>query len=230
MSATNRGAEREEADFYPTPAWPVDRLVEAVELPRVVDDRPARWIEPCVGDGAIVRAFDWQPGPRVDWTTVDIRPQCRFEVPTYVSHHVGDYRALAPRLGHFDVCPTNPPFFLALQLLRELRRWCRIVAFLLRLNWLEGPRAPYLRRPGNMPDVYVLPQRPKFKEKIRDKKTGKLRPAGTDATAYSWMVWGGPLGGGQIRMLEDTPKAVRALPGAASRAAMQRALSWLDSP
>ena len=46
MSATNRGAVRNEHDFYPTPAWCVHRLLEAVPLPA------GRWLEPCVGDGA----------------------------------------------------------------------------------------------------------------------------------------------------------------------------------
>ena len=37
MSATGRGSERETADFYPTPAWCVDRLVEACPSVRVGD-------------------------------------------------------------------------------------------------------------------------------------------------------------------------------------------------
>ena len=32
MSSTNRGGQRSEADFYPTPAWLVDRLLEAGDL------------------------------------------------------------------------------------------------------------------------------------------------------------------------------------------------------
>ena len=54
-------------DYYPTPAWCVRRLLEAVDLPG------GRWLEPAVGDGAIVRSVD-AARDDVRWTTIDVRP------------------------------------------------------------------------------------------------------------------------------------------------------------
>ena len=192
MSATGRGAQRREHDFYPTPAWPVERFLERVDLPTRRAGERARWLEPCVGDGAIVRACD-ALGVDVDWTTVDIRPECIHEVPTHVDHYVGDIRRLVRMCEafakRFDVVLTNPPFNLALAILRALRGCADVIVFLLRLNWLEGKRAPYLREEGNMPNVHVLPQRPQFMDFVVDQETGEKKRATGDATAYAWMVW-----------------------------------------
>src|SRR3989304_194672 len=57
MSATGRnksGKERDPYDYYPTPAWCVDRLAEACPEVR---NRKNRILEPCAGDGAILRAL-----------------------------------------------------------------------------------------------------------------------------------------------------------------------------
>lgn len=79
VSATGRGAERRAFDSYFTPAWCVHRLLEALPL------AGGRWLEPCVGDGSIVRAVSsfrgdgaGQQGPVgnvVRWTLRDIRTE-----------------------------------------------------------------------------------------------------------------------------------------------------------
>ncbi len=176
-------------DYYPTPAWCVRRLLEAVELPGGL------WLEPAVGDGAIVRAVG-ELRDDVSWTTIDVRPEVEpdlvgdFVAPLYAG---GVDRIMPP--GGWDVVVTNPPYQQALEFVVEARRRARsAVAMLLRLNWLASrERQALLAR--DMPDVYVLPDRPSF--------TG----GGSDMTEYAWMVWyrSPRLLPGRIRVLATTP-------------------------
>lgn len=186
----------EQAEFFPTPAWCVRRFLEAVELPR------GDWLEPCVGEGAIIKAVTLHhaytgPLPLVRWWANDIR-----EVP-----RLDQYRALwrfdwtkqEPSLRdkppHWSVGITNPPFSKALSLVQRLRRQCDHVAILQRLNWLEGEdRAPFLRE--HPPDVFVLPNRPCF--------TGDGK---TDGCGYAWYRWPRKLD--HIVVLDSTPIEVR---------------------
>ena len=69
MSSTNRGGKRQDLDVYPTPAWVVDRLLEVVDFPG------GRWLEPCAGDGAIMRAVNaWRADVR--WDACELRAEC----------------------------------------------------------------------------------------------------------------------------------------------------------
>lgn len=170
MSATNRGAERLDADNYPTPSWCVRRLLEAVpELPG------GHWLEPCVGEGAIVKAV---LGAREDvyFTGIDTRDvrkvACaagakRVIVNSYLEHGA-TYRK-GPTLLREDDFPkvviTNPPFSLAFPIAQVAapneNAW---LALLLRLNFLgsgtKDGRSAWLRT--HMPDVATLPNRPAF--------------------------------------------------------------------
>ena len=171
MSATGRGGERVEADYYPTPG--------------------GAWLEPCVGDGAIVRAV----GDRarslspIAWTTYDIRPDsCAQNIKDFLS-----VQPLATPWG--SVCLTNPPYSLAMEFVQHAMKHANVVAMLLRLNFLgsEG-RAEFFR--AHPPSVYVLPNRPSF-------VNGR-----TDACEYAWFVWGlHPTP--EIRVLATTPKSER---------------------
>ena len=57
MRDRNLGYERQDRDFYPTPAWPTEALLRWVRLPNGI------W-EPCCGDGAMARVLESQ-GHRV---------------------------------------------------------------------------------------------------------------------------------------------------------------------
>lgn len=195
VSATNRGSERREADFYPTPAWCVWRLLDEVGMGLLLHG--TRWLEPCVGDGAIVEACrEWVRGrglgEPLDWASLDLR-----EVePVTDEHYTADYLFFGGPFHTpeptFDVCVTNPPYGLALDFAKQARADARVVCMLLRLNWLAGSeRAAWLRR--FPPDVYVLPNRPSF--------TGDGQ---TDATDYAWFVWG-LTEGGHLTILDETP-------------------------
>lgn len=165
MSATGRGAERVENDFYETPAW----LTRAIlpEIKQLHGDRPL-FLEPACGQGAIVRelaAFFPQSGICANDLTMGV-----------------DFLKIEPRGPKpFDVIITNPPYSLAQEFIEQALKWRRselsLVVMLLRLNFLGSQkRAAWLRQ--HTPSVYVSPRRPSF--------TGK----GTDATEYAWFIWG----------------------------------------
>jgi hypothetical protein len=193
MSSTNRGGQRNPADYYPTPAWCVDRLLDAVALPG------GRWVEPAAGDGAIIRAVNARV-PGVAWTCHELRAECEpalLALPGVEAVHVGSYLHTAAPLA--DVIITNPPFSLARDFVAASLPRARYVAMLLRLNFLSsGERANLMR--SNAPDVYVLPNRPSF--------SGGGR---TDSVEYAWFVWPEERGrsAGKVQVLAETPAAVR---------------------
>lgn len=66
MAQRVSGYERQDADFYPTPAWPVDALAEHVNLHGL-----EVW-EPAAGEGGLAQALEAHTGRSV-WRT-DVRP------------------------------------------------------------------------------------------------------------------------------------------------------------
>lgn len=173
-----------EAEFFPTPEWAVHRVLEALPADvRFLDDK---WLDPCVGDGALPRAVH-SFGLRPDtWCTWDIRD-------TGAAGHVGDWLASPP--DAHAVCVMNPPFSKALHFADRALRECAVVVMLQRLGWLaSAERREWLAE--HTPDVYVLPNRPDFDGR------------GGDSHDYAWFVWGldGPPA---VRILGTTPKEVR---------------------
>lgn len=188
MSATGRSDVRVVADVYPTPSWCVRRLLEAVELPG------GDWLEPAVGEGAIVRAVN-EVRDDVRWSGVEIRDVPAIGDPDGL--YCGDFLKFDP-YRRWSVCITNPPYSLAREFIEHAWPMADHVAMLLRLNFLGGEkRATAMRK--HPPDVYVLPNRPSF--------TGH----GTDATEYCWMVWRTRerRQHGIVRVLASTPRTER---------------------
>lgn len=208
MSAKGRGRhEGGEFDYYPTPAWCVDRLLDRVgaELFAPRDDiHRTQALEPTAGDGAIVRAVDDWFGRmrhgevRPAWTVVEMRENAlRAPLATFVDAHEGvDYRTWRPTL-RFDVSIQNPPYALAEAIIRKALGECRRVAALLRTGFLgSDERTEFWRTVGANPALYVLPDRPSFDG------------VGSDSATYAWFVWGDPALTG-VHMLDSTPLAVR---------------------
>jgi len=187
MSSTNRGSRRSPADFYPTPAWCVRRLLDEVVLPG------GGWVEPCAGDGAIVRAVS-AVRDDVVWTCNEVRATCEEPLRGLgATVRIGETQGWRPD-ERAAVAITNPPFRLAMDMVAWSRRHADVAVLLLRLNFVAtARRAPFMR--AHPPDVYVLPNRPSF--------TGR----GTDSIEYAWFVWG--QGGGRLRVLAPTPVAER---------------------
>ena len=162
------------ADNYPTPSWCVERLLESVALPG------GTWLEPAVGEGAILRAVNRDD---VSWTAVDIRPEAVKTVSTLVPSDrlfEGDFltlsaaRTFEPR--SFSVVLTNPPYGRALEFVQASLPLAETVVMLLRLSFLASKtRHDFMKT--TKPDVWVMPTRPAFVNRK------------TDSTDYAWFIW-----------------------------------------
>src|SRR6185437_5442051 len=155
--AGRTGVIRQAEDYYPTPEHSVASLLKVWNPPRV-----GRWIEPCVGDGAIVRATSNFYGQKMapKWTAIDLveRPiQLGLFAPEIEWRRPQDFLSwVGPR---HSVCLTNPPFNLALEFILHSLSLADIVAMLLRLDFL-GTQKRYPFHKSNPCDVKVLSNRP----------------------------------------------------------------------
>jgi hypothetical protein len=209
VSATGRGTARVPRGNYPTPHWSVDRFLERVGLPC------GPWLEPSAGEGAIVRAVNESVAVAPSsWVAIEIREEaraaleslgCAVAITNFLTAPVD-----APNSPRFAVGITNPDYDIAEAVIRRMLPICDHVAVLLRLNFLESiERHPFFST--EMPDVYVLPNRPQFVRFLkRNKRTGKIEISGGDATAYGWFHWTPERGRvkGEISVLDLTPPEV----------------------
>lgn len=220
MSATGRGVERQEDDFYITEAWCVNALLTKLWLPG------GRWLEPGAGDGAIVRAVQ---ALRTDVTFTAVEKRLtsqdassdRLNIAWWIGDFLNDdHLSVALDGQQFDVAIGNPPYKFARQFIEQSLRFSKIVAFLLRLDFLGSRKRVQFWREYPA-DVYVLPDRPSFIVSIKCKDCGwrrilpltagrpssceecgekKLQISTTDANEYGWFVWG--MGGGKLVHLD----------------------------
>lgn len=176
MSAKGRGPKLDETgqDFYGTPAWCV-QVLHAVYTPP-----PGLLLDPCCGEGAIIDAWpEDQP-----WWACDIRPEAVAiaEQNSWVRGALtGDCTVELEGLKDSGVGAiiTNPPYSDAAKIIRWLldnRPSKADVVMLLRLPWMCAKKGRHWIR-EDVPDVYVLSDRPSF-------KGGK-----TDMADYGWFVW-----------------------------------------
>lgn len=160
--------ERAENDWYRTPEWVIERFL-AAWAPAI--DPPGAVLEPCAGDGALLGPLR-RHFPDATLDAFDIAP--RHPAVREKPFHVDTDKTL------YDVVLTNPPFSGAEEIvhygLAKLRPGGHL-ALLLRLGFLAsaGRRELYRSRPPVA--VYVLPERPSF------------RNGTTDFAEYCWVVW-----------------------------------------
>lgn len=147
-------------ESYATPKWVVDRLFDAIGF---MLPRSGRWLEPAVGDWAIVDAIERRTSSAIDWTCMDIRGTSR-------SDFVGDFLDLAAvrfsnptdRQWTFDAAITNPPFSLAEPFARRMIAIAPLAILLLPLPWLGGSeRAPFFQEHPPAA-IYLIPDRIQF--------------------------------------------------------------------
>lgn len=149
-------------DFYETPQHYTRALAQVIGAPK------GRAYEPCVGDGAIVRAF-----PSLQWTTNDWNPKRAADT------HYNATKAKAWGTLGFQWCITNPPFDAVLPILENALRFHPNVAFLARLSFLEPTfgRTDFWRRYGERATIIFLP---------RHSFTGD---GNSDNQTCIWLIW-----------------------------------------
>ena len=176
MSATNRGGERKVLDAYYTDPRVARALVATLPI------RPEwTWLEPSVGAGAFVQALRERHGKRRPVIYgCDLDPRAA-GLALCDGGDCGDFLALdLASAGGFDAVVGNPPFGDAEAHVRRAIAVVReggIVAFLLRLAFLESARRFRLWSELPPEHVHVLSERPSF--------TG----GGTDNCAYGFFRW-----------------------------------------
>ena len=174
MSSTNRGAKRVKNDFYETPSWCVEAILPHLPKYQTV-------LDPCAGQGAILRAFERHA---LRLRAIEINPE--LERVSTINWLCADALSESTLWQLPDLVLMNPPFSKAEAFVRraldEVRGNNGTVCALLRLGFLASKkRADFLR--VNPPDVYVLSKRPSFNGE------------GTDSCDYGWFTWGPGRGG-----------------------------------
>ncbi len=142
MSATNRGAERHEADFYATP------LVSFLPLFAYLPTNVAYW-EPCCGDGRLVKALT-ESGRQADGA--DLYPQS--PVWPAVDFLLDQHRR--------EFILTNPPFGIAQQIAAHALDVADETLLLLRLNFLASQKRRDWFKAHEPGALFVLSDRPSF--------------------------------------------------------------------
>lgn len=176
MSATNRGAKRNEADFYATPLETVYTLLDNYDGINPGDVI----LEPSAGNGNIIQALR-KRGYKNHIDAVELRQDEYGNLLNYADQVlIYDYLNPLVEGQKYDVIIGNPPYSLAQEFidksLKLLKPGGRLI-FLLRTNFLESKKRFAWWQDKIPTGLYVLSKRPSF--------TGK----GTDATSYSWFIW-----------------------------------------
>lgn len=159
-----RFADLDGPDFYPTPDWAVEALIESEAFEGTI------WECAC-GDGAMVRVLE--------------RTGCSVDASDLYDRGYGERGVDFLRSSRsVDNIVTNPPYNSAEGFVHAGVRQCnRKLALLLRLAFLEGAnrqKTIFSRFPPSR--VWV------FSERITFYPAGAARK-GSGTTAYAWFVW-----------------------------------------
>ena len=170
MSSTNRGANRDQTDFYRTPAHAVESLFQAVKP-------PAPTLDPCAGDGGLIRAAVQLPGRMAHrFAGVEIDPllvaAAREDGLPVV---FGDGLERSWRGEHVLM---NPPYNNALAWVQKGVEAATCSA-LVRLGFLATQKRLAFWQNSPPTAVVILSRRPSFRS------DGK-----TDSADYCWVHWG----------------------------------------
>lgn len=179
MSSTNRGYDRHKSDYYITPIKPIKEFLSEFLLLEKID-RPDSlfWLDPCAGGDK----NNEMPYPKVireefdaDVATIDIR---RDSKAFFKKDYLGMY-GIHPAQ---DIIITNPPFYLAINIIQKAL--CDVkedgyVIMLLRLNfWGSKERNQWLK--DNMPKYCFIHGFPRM---------SFTKDGGTDSIEYAHFVW-----------------------------------------
>jgi hypothetical protein len=136
MSATNRGAKRNENDFYPTPEYSIFPLLDEIDFSLVNS-----FVEPCRGAGAI-------------YDLVDCENKQYAEISEGKDYFEMSFES--------DLIITNPPFSVAIEFLEKSLKESKTVVYLLRLNFLGSQKRKKFWDINKPTHLFVLSKRPSF--------------------------------------------------------------------
>jgi hypothetical protein len=144
-------------EYFPTPRWAVDRLIEVESL-----NRGVAVTDPCCGDGAILDVLR-ERGMAVRGWEVN---ETRADEARAKGHHVDAGDWLAQPHNDQVVC-TNPPFTLIDQFIRHAMATASYGAFLCPLDYLGIKRSRGSLRTLGFSRLVLLERRP-FPERVRE--------------------------------------------------------------
>ncbi len=185
MSSTNRGYKRHKTDYYVTPKKAIKEflnswLLDLQEAGEWIGDAPdkAYWLDPCAGgDGKHGMSYVEVLQEEFDPTfldSIDIREDSKAETKA-------DYLTWDKKLNEHHVIITNPPFYLAQEIItKALKDVCDggFVCMLLRLNFF-GSIQRFNFFENNMPRwCYVHHRRMSFTDDGQ-----------TDSIEYMHAIW-----------------------------------------
>lgn len=164
-------AVRRAFDYYPTPAWMTRALCRRMT--------PFSVVEPCSGDGAIVRAI------QAHWKALDckVAPILTNDLdPSQPSDLHLDATAPATWKRLMKESPywgvTNVPFELADQIVPLAVDALPVFATVLRLSWLEPTKARQRFLEKHPPSTLIVMPRHDFKGRGQ-----------TDSVTSAWFIW-----------------------------------------
>lgn len=172
-------------EFYRTPKWCFDILLEAWQPP------PGLWLDPCAGDGSFQENLKRDDGD-YNWVTND---------PFFPGRDYSlDFTKETPPPGKFDMVAFNPPFSVASTMLERAMEISPVVLMFVRSTFL-GSKERNEWLVNNQPDkMFHIPDR------LRN-YSPKKKKIGNDNVGRIWMVWDG--NPGQSKILRHVPLEIR---------------------
>lgn len=199
MSSTNRGAVRQEFDYYVTPQDPIRRFLTEWDKDEPVMT-PVTILDPCAGGNVLPVRWLYKTKPKEKWLDIPVTPMSYPTVLREFFPHAtiltNDVRADSPADFHADfmtmegaVSPdliiTNPPFSLAMPIICKALKKVRPgghVVMLLRLNFFGSEeRFPFFQ---NLPP---------YRAYIHHKRMSFTPDKGQDSIEYMHAIWKRPL-------------------------------------
>lgn len=171
------------SEYYSTPDWCTDLLLEQPEIKELLESRDISLLEPCAGSGAIVDVINSAYSHR--WDMVELREEERAGLDLLSRTYRNSSNTFCPLdFSHFavpykyDAVITNPPFSLFEPFLEKSLSHSDVVIMLLRQGILGSEkRHDFWQR--HKPMQLLMSRRPSF---TNDGKT--------DSAYYGWFCWG----------------------------------------
>ncbi|PYG88485.1 hypothetical protein LY28_01334 [Ruminiclostridium sufflavum DSM 19573] len=175
MSSTNRSMVRNEADYYRTPVIEIERFLIEFNKLYGYHLNYGNILDPCAG-GDEEHTMSYPEAIKAynnDITTIDIREDSRADIKA-------DYLE-TDCFGKYDLIITNPPFCIALDIIKKALDDVKdggLVVMLLRLNYYGSKdRKPFWN--NFMPEHCF----------VHHKRIGFTDNGKTDSIEYCHMVW-----------------------------------------